>query len=208
MQIGIGFEIDKLEIIYILIDSIGTVDQLEESGCLNHPCWGFKSLRCYHFNKMNLKKVYIDYAQFGEKLKQLYHKIHRGGVPTTIIGIASGGLNLSSPLANWLKCKHIGISIHFYDGDRLAGKPYFASIPTFPTDVKNILLVDDILESGTTINYFEEQTKLVHGVNFKIATLHWNPNGRFGIKPDYYVDKKRDNTWIVYPWETEYSDKL
>lgn len=154
------------------------------------------------------KKVYIDYAMFGSKLYKLYYKIKKGGVPTIIVGIASGGLNLSKPLANWFQCKHISVSIHFYDGDRLAGKPYFADIPTFPIDVKNLLLVDDILDSGTTIKYFMDQTKLIHGENFKIATLYWNPNGKFGMKPDYFVDKKKKNSWIVYPWETEYVEKL
>ena len=150
------------------------------------------------------RKVYIDYAQFGEKLEKLYHKILRGGVPTTIFGIASGGLNLSKPLANWLKCKHVGISIHFYDGDRLEGKPYFANIPPIPTDWTNLLLVDDILDSGTTIKYFTDTTKLVQGVNFKVATLHWNPNGKHGLKPDFYVDKKKESTWICYPWEPDF----
>lgn len=154
------------------------------------------------------EKVFINYTQFEEKLIKLYYKIRKGGIPTTIVGIASGGLNISVPLSNWFKCKHVGVSIHFYDGDRLAGKPYFANIPPFPTDVRNLLLVDDILDSGTTIKYFVDQTKLVHGTNFKIATLHWNPNGKFKLKPDYYVDKKKENTWIVYPWESEYSEKL
>ena len=155
-----------------------------------------------------VRKIYIDYSTFGEKLKKLYRKIERGGAPSVIIGIANGGLNISKPLANWFQCKHIGISIHFYDGEKSAGEPYYAHIPSIPTDWTNILLVDDILDSGTTINYFTERTKLVQGINFKIATLHWNPKGQFGITPDYYVDKKKENTWIVYPWETEFAEKL
>jgi len=155
-----------------------------------------------------LKKIYIDYAIFGIKLQKLYKKILVGRIPTTIFGIASGGLNISRPLANWLNCRHVGISIHFYDKNQLAGKPYFANIPKIPTDWTNILLVDDVLDTGTTINYFIEQTKLVHGVNFKIATLHWNPKGKFGLKPDYYVDKKPKNSWLIFPWESEFVEML
>ncbi len=154
------------------------------------------------------RKVYIDYTSFGNKLIKLYQKIKRDGKPSLIIGIANGGLNLSKPLANWLQCKHIGISIHFYDGDKIAGKPYYSNIPQIPTDWTNILLVDDILDTGTTIQYFIEQTKLVQRANFKIATLHWNPKSQHGLKPDYYVDKKKENTWIVYPWESEFVDVI
>ncbi len=159
-------------------------------------------------NVIKKKKIYIDYGWFGDCVITLYEKIQRGGVPHTIIGIANGGLNISKPLANWLQCKHIEISIHFYDGDKIANKPYYANIPEFPLDVTNILLVDDILDSGKTIKYFMDTTKLVQGVNFKIATLHWNPDGELGLKPDYYVDNKRKNTWIVYPWEKEFVETL
>jgi hypoxanthine phosphoribosyltransferase len=154
---------------------------------------------------MDKKKVYIDYNQFGIKLRSLYEKILGDGVPYQIIGIASGGLNLSYPLARWLRCSnHVSISIHFYEGEKLHGKPYFADIPTIPNNWKNILLVDDILDSGTTIKYFIEKTGLIHGENFKIATLHWNPKGLHGMKPDYYIDKKKESEWIVYPWEEEF----
>lgn len=149
------------------------------------------------------KKIYIDYNQFGIKLHKLYKKIRWGGVPTCIIGIANGGLNISRPLANWLECRHITVSIHFYDQDKLAGKPYYADIPPIPRDSVNLLLVDDILDSGTTIKYFIDRTGLVQGENFRIATLHWYPNGKYGLKPDYFVDKKPSNSWIIYPWEEE-----
>jgi hypoxanthine phosphoribosyltransferase len=154
-----------------------------------------------------LNKIYIDYNQFGIKLRNLYEKIHKDGVPYQIIGIASGGLNLSYPLARWLRCsRHLTISIHFYNGDKLHGKPYYSDIPTIPNDWTNLLLVDDILDSGTTIQYFIEQTGLVQGVNFKIATMFWNPTGKFGLKPDYYVDKKKNEEWCVMPWEEDFID--
>jgi hypoxanthine phosphoribosyltransferase len=154
-----------------------------------------------------MKKIYISYAEFGEKLQKLYKKILADGVPDKIIGIASGGLNLSRPLSNWLKCHHIEIDIYFYNQNKLNhGKPYFYDIPPMPKFWTNLLVVDDILDSGSTIKFFMENTGLVHGVNFKIATLHWNPKGQSGIVPDYYISKKPKNSWICYPWETEAID--
>lgn len=154
------------------------------------------------------KRIYISYSKFETLLRKLYYKIDRAGVPSLIVGIANGGLNVSKPLANWFQCEHVSISIHFYNGDKVEDKPYFFDIPPIPTDIGNVILVDDILDTGSTINFFKTQSGLVHGVNFKIATLHWNPNSKFGLKPDYFVEKKKENTWIVYPWETEYSALL
>jgi hypoxanthine phosphoribosyltransferase len=159
-------------------------------------------------NKINQNKIYIDYCQFGKKLVSLYKKIKRGGVPSVIIGIANGGLNISKPISNWFQCKHITASIHFYDGDKKTNEPFYVNIPNIPTEIKNILIIDDILDTGSTIRYFENHTGLKQHKNFKIASLHWNPNGESGIKPDYYVNKKPKNSWIVYPWETEYVEML
>lgn len=154
------------------------------------------------------KRVYINYSKFETLLKKLYHKIDRGGVPSLIVGIANGGLNISKPLANWFQCEHISVSIHFYDGEKIGGKPYFFDIPPLPADMKNVLVVDDILDTGTTLKFFMEKTGLVHKENFQIATLHWNQDSKSGLIPDYWVDKKKENTWIVYPWESEYVNVL
>lgn len=154
------------------------------------------------------KKIYIGYSKFEKLLRQLYYEIDKCGVPSLIVGIANGGLNVSKPLANWFQCEHIGVSIHFYDGEKVGGKPYFYDIPPIPTDIRQILVVDDILDTGATLNFFMEKTGLIHGSNFEIATLHWNKNNNSGLIPDYWAGEKKEDTWIVYPWESEYVNVL
>lgn len=154
------------------------------------------------------KKIYIDYNQFGIKLQKLYKKVLKGGVPSYIIGIENGGLNISKPLAAWLGVQHLTCSIHFYDAFKATESPYYANIPPIPEGCTNLLLVDDILDSGKTIDYFIKHTGLVQGENFKVATIHWYPDGEYNLKPDYFVDKKKKDTWVVYPWEAEFSEIL
>ena len=52
--------------------------------------------------------------------------------------------------------------------------------------MREFLLVDDLIDSGSTLDYFIKKTKLVQGEEFHVATLHWNPYGRFQMKPDFY----------------------
>src|SRR3989344_7897366 len=59
---------------------------------------------------------------------------------------------------------------------------------------KDTLIVDDIVDSGETIERL--LSSLGHG--FRVATIYCNEDSK---KPDFYVRKKTD--WIIFPWETK-----
>ena len=79
---------------------------------------------------------------------------------------------------------------------------------------KNILIVDDINDSGATINWikkdwpsgcFPNETNVWdhvwhHNVKFAVLTNNLSSNAEV----DYYsweVNKSEDDCWLVYPWE-------
>jgi len=160
---------------------------------------------------MEKNKIYISYAEFESRLKILYNQIRVDILPDLIIGIDSGGTNISKPLHNWLGLKHQHESVYIscYNNDKLSNIISILPLPEYINQYENVLLVDDIIDSGTTINCFLENTKLIHGVNLKIATLYWNPNNKYNITPDYYVEKKiEDDVWITFPWEFEYTERF
>lgn len=64
------------------------------------------------------------------------------------------------------------------------------------------LLVDDIVDSGETLDLFRELT-LVDKPKFWVATLHWCEENSPCHKPDYFVETKKKSEWIVYPWEKD-----
>jgi len=126
-----------------------------------------------------------------------------------IVGIERGGLPISSYLSYALNKKHTSINISFYgDGDKptdevkssLIWKDHFNTL--FYEGV-SFLLVDDIVDSGRTIKFFKHITGITQNnkPTYWIATLHWCKENSPDCKPDFYVEEKNINDWIVYPWE-------
>ena len=65
----------------------------------------------------------------------------------------------------------------------------------------SILIIDDINDTGETLSEIKKKLK-DHIKNIKFAVLINNKSSSF--KVDYYgseIDKKIDNSWIVFPWE-------
>ncbi len=66
-----------------------------------------------------------------------------------------------------------------------------------------ILIVDDIADSGKTIQLcIDEHKNFPSAKDVKVATLHYKREKSI-IKPDYYASIVGLNTWIVYPYDFE-----
>lgn len=162
-----------------------------------------------------MKKI-LDYKDYRKLLLNLFHKINETDEPYQfVLGIAEGGLNVSFPISVFFKYYHKDILVSFYGCDEVARKtPNYSQ---FHLDefldyrewgIKNgefkgtkFLWVDDIIDSGSTLKWFMNQTKLVKGKDFDVAALHWCPESSPDLEPEYYIWKKRKEDWIVYPWE-------
>jgi hypoxanthine phosphoribosyltransferase len=61
---------------------------------------------------------------------------------------------------------------------------------------KNVLVVDDVLDSGESARLIMEEIKKQAPALVKLATLHIKSYSRF--KSDYYCEVKTN--WLFYPW--------
>jgi hypoxanthine phosphoribosyltransferase len=67
---------------------------------------------------------------------------------------------------------------------------------------KNILIVDDICDSGITLQKIVQQLFTEGFSNVKTCSLIYNFSQHFRI--DYYareIDRLQDDRWIIFPWE-------
>jgi xanthine phosphoribosyltransferase len=81
---------------------------------------------------------------------------------------------------------------------------------------KDILIVDDINDTGATFNWIKKDWESGVFPNERAAwDAVWDKNVRFAVmtqnwgssfQPDYWwheVDKRENNEWLVYPWERD-----
>ena len=151
-------------------------------------------------------KKYLNRIQFNTHLLRLLEKLN-GQMDEfdVVLGIKNGGLNVSWPIAYFFNKLHWDIHISFYEGDQKLIEP---NIKDYEMDVyKNklnfnkLLLVDDIVDSGSTLKWFIDNTGLKKGIDFSMASIHWCEENSPDLEPEFFVNKKLKRDWIVYPWE-------
>ena len=76
----------------------------------------------------------------------------------------------------------------------------FVSQAQIQTTIGNILIVDDICDSGKTLKKFKFEE------NVYTATLHWKQSAEY--QPHYFWEIAYENEWIVYPWENKDSKTI
>lgn len=123
--------------------------------------------------------------------------LEREFVPDMIVGIARGGLIPAVRLSHLLGDKLLRmIHIKFYkDIDLRQERPeLLADVGKLP---KKVLLVDDVADTGETLEFVLKHVKEMGAKEVKVATIAYKPKSR--VKPDYYVFET--DKWIVFPWE-------
>lgn len=184
-----------------------------------------------------MKKVYVSWTdvqrQTQEVIRQMYLDKWR---PDYVVGITRGGLTPANLISQYLDCPMYALQVRLRDGDDsecesnlwmaedafgyepvelTATEAGMALIKAHGANAKNILIVDDINDSGATINWIRQDWQKsclpndsrwadVWGHNVRIATLYDNETSAAEIYVNYTaetVNKVDDPQWIVFPWE-------
>lgn len=121
--------------------------------------------------------------------------------PDLIVGIARGGLIPARILTDLLETPQFGtIEVEFYlDINQTRPEPELKQPLSASIRHKKILLVDDIADTGKTLQLAKSHLKDKGPMEIKIATLYLKPQSI--TKPDFY--EKQTNNWIIFPWDTK-----
>ena len=147
---------------------------------------------------MNQKRKYFGKEDFINSLNKIIKQIKNADwSPNVIFSINRGGCIPGIYLSHHLNLKHKVIDIQLRDNNR---PPDLKIIKEKIKQFDNILLVDDINDSGKTL-------KIIYDLNnpSKVifnATLIYNRESQ--VKTHFYgkmIKKSEDKSWYVFPWE-------
>ena len=136
--------------------------------------------------------------------------------PDYIVGMTRGGLVPAVIMSNTTGIPMHALDVRFRDTDEnYVGPESNAWMAEHAYEGKKILRVDDINDSGNTLNWIKQDWMsccpddknwdTIWGGNVRVATLMDNAASEFEWV-DYTameIDKREDPTWIVFPWEGE-----
>lgn len=167
-----------------------------------------------------MNKIYYKWQDIQNQLADLAAQLYRSEWrPDYIVGIHSGGSIPAVMLGKMLGIKTYTLDVRLRDGNSQGPETNcWMSEDAFGYDKKsmNILIVDDINDSGATIEWIKNDWKStclpndskwesVWGNNVRIAVLVNNFSSTQDV--DYYsveIDKGEKPCWIVFPWEEWY----
>ena len=139
-----------------------------------------------------MNKHYVDWEEINDLVFRLFHKIITNSSLfndleiENIYGLPRGGLIPAVMLSHQL------------------------GIPMAKGDIgPNTLIVDDICDSGETLDKFVKKYQTLYSFpfNLKTAVLHYKPHTSC-FEPTFNAKKWDKDDWLVYPWEAENSEPI
>ncbi|PTD93788.1 hypothetical protein C9439_07000 [archaeon SCG-AAA382B04] len=153
---------------------------------------------------MGNEKLFVSWEELEELNKKLVKKIKRNDYnPNAVIGISRGGLPISVRVSHLLELPMGMIEADHYRGDGYGTQQDKAVIKgtLFGKKIKgNILLVDDIIDTGKTMEaVIEELNQIKEIEEIKTGVIHEKPHSC--MKPDFCAYPTPVDKWVVYPFE-------
>ena len=130
----------------------------------------------------SIEKVFLSWGDIQAAVEILANRITSSGIKIAAIGgLPRGGLVPAVMLSHKM-------------GIPFVSQANIAKVPG------NILIVDDICDSGETLKQFKFEE------NVYTATIHHKRSA--AVEPNFFYQLAYENQWIVYPWENKDSDTV
>jgi hypoxanthine phosphoribosyltransferase len=159
-----------------------------------------------------MKKVYYNWRQIQGAVLEIARQMSaHDWKPEYIVGLTRGGLVPANLLSQYTGIPMHTLNVSLRDGSGGESNLWMAE-DAFSN--KKILVVDDINDTGATINWIKQDWpsgcfpadptwQHIWGDTVRFAVLTHNQSSEFK-DPDYSawtVNKAEDPCWLVYPWE-------
>jgi xanthine phosphoribosyltransferase len=179
-----------------------------------------------------MKKIYVSWQGVESLTQEILRQMQLDSwTPDYVVGLTRGGLVPANLISQYLGIPMQTLSVSLRDNESGPESNLWMSEDAFgyvsndqrgesgalsdPSYRKKILIVDDINDSGATLNWIKNDWMTsclpdhsawneIWGNNVKIATLYDYEASNSELAIDYSADtinKRSDPSWIVFPWE-------
>lgn len=165
-----------------------------------------------------MNKIYLTWRDVEHHTQEILRQICSDSWrPDYVVGLTRGGLVPANLISQYLGCRMETLKVSLRDDTECESNLWMAE-DAFGHNMehpKNILIVDDINDTGATLNYIREDWPSgcfpdsprwteVWGSNVRVAVLVDNESSKSEIPVSYSavdINKAEQDSWIVFPWE-------
>ncbi len=151
-------------------------------------------------SEKGLQLLHVSWDDVQSLTEEIARQIQESGyVPDVIVAVSRGGFDPARILCDQLGIKRLAsLQIEYYrDINETSSNPEIV----FPLNTEvpdtSILIVDDVSDTGTSLQVARDHVLERGASEVRVATLHVKPWTKF--RPDFSASVVE--SWIIYPWE-------
>lgn len=154
-----------------------------------------------------MSKISFSYTEIHNIVKIKSIDIINQFNPDVIIAISGGGLIPARMLRTYIDIPIYTVSMRYYNkNNEIMEHPELLQWIDNDFSNKNVLIVDEIDDSGSTINFCVDKLRDINKcknigvfvIHYKLKTKRFD-NTRLDI--DYFIGQDVQDKWIQYPWD-------
>jgi len=174
-----------------------------------------------------MNKIYYTWQDVEHQTQDLLRQMHNDAWrPDYVVGLTRGGLVPANLISQYLDCPMECLKVSLRDDNSQPESNLWMAEDAFGHSVhdpmasdhgrKNILIVDDINDSGATLNWImkdwqsscfpkDKQWKEIWSNTVRVAVLVDNESSKSKFPVSYSavdLNKAEQDVWIVFPWES------